>query len=46
MLLLSGGQEAETAVSMESTEQLLTILEREEISLESDRSDLPAGMRA
>lgn len=34
------------AVSMESTEPLLTMLEREEISLESDRSDLPVGMRA
>lgn len=33
-------------VGMESTEQLLTMLEREEISLESERSDLPAGMRA
>lgn len=34
------------AAGMESTEPLLTMLEREEISLESDRSDLPVGMRA
>ncbi len=33
-------------VGTESTEPLLTMLEREEISLESDRSDLPAGNSA
>ena len=36
------------AASMESTEQLLTMLERDEISLwlESDRSVFPAGISA
>lgn len=43
---VSDGTMMEGAVGMESTEPLLTMLEREEISLESDRSDLPEGKSA